>query len=145
MAFTINRVVFGGNLTRDPELRQTPGGQTVCAFGLAVNQRVRDRDSGQWADKPMFFNVSVFGRQAETCQQYLTKGRPVVVDGRLSQREWQTQEGEKRLALDVIADNVQFGSAREGAPAGAPRSGGPFPNDAGLEPADEDFGDDIPF
>ncbi|HVM57583.1 MAG TPA: single-stranded DNA-binding protein, partial [Gaiellaceae bacterium] len=78
----INRVVLVGNLTRDPELRHTPGGTPVCSLRIAVNSRRRD-ESGQWVDKPNYFSVSVFGNQAESCAQYLSKGRPVGIDGRL--------------------------------------------------------------
>ena len=92
MAANINRVVLVGNLTRDPELRHTPGGTPVCSLRIAVNSRRKD-ESGNWTDKPNYFSVSVFGNQAESCAQYLSKGRPVAVDGRLDWREWQAQDG----------------------------------------------------
>src|SRR2546423_10509363 len=88
MAANINRVVLVGNLTKDPELRQTGGGTPVCSLRIAVNTRRKD-ESGQWGDKPNYFSVSVFGNQAESCSQYLSKGRPVAIDGRLEWREWQ--------------------------------------------------------
>ena len=103
----INRVVLVGNLTRDPELRHTPSGTAVCNLRLAVNTRRKD-ETGQWVDKPNYFDVTVWGNQGERCAQYLAKGRPVAVDGRLEWREWETPEGNKRQAVDIVADTVQF-------------------------------------
>ena len=141
MAANINRVVLVGNLTRDPELRHTPSGTAVCSLRLAVNTRRKD-ESGQWADKPNYFDITVWGQQGENCAQYLAKGRPVAVDGRLEWREWEAQDGAKRQAVEVVAESVQFLGGRqetEGAyvPAGAAASGDDFPS----SPAD----DDIPF
>src|SRR5204863_1516491 len=146
MAANINRVVLVGNLTRDPELRHTPGGTPVCSLRIAVNSRRKD-ESGQWVDKPNYFSISVFGNQAESCTQYLSKGRPVAIDGRLEWREWQAQDGAKRESVEVVADSVQFlGSRGDGGDAGG---GYQFvPAGAGSEssadfPAAAD--DDIPF
>ncbi|MGH3137119.1 MAG: single-stranded DNA-binding protein [Gaiellaceae bacterium] len=141
MAASINRVVLVGNLTRDPELRHTPSGTAVCSLRLAVNTRRKD-ESGEWADKPNYFDITVWGQQGENCAQYLAKGRPVAVDGRLEWREWEAQDGAKRQAVEVVAESVQFLGGRqesEGAyvPAGAAASGADFPS----SPAD----DDIPF
>ena len=111
----INRVVLTGNLTRDPELRATNGGTSVCKLGIAVNTR-RKNSSGEWEEKPNFFRVTVFGRQAESCNNYLKKGRPVAIDGRLEWSSWET-DGQKRESVDIIADTVQFLS-------GAGESGG---------------------
>ena len=91
-ATNINRVVVSGNLTRDPELRSTPGGTSVCSLRIAVNSRRKD-ESGQWVDKPNYFDVTVWGAQGENCAQYLAKGRPVAVDGRLNWREWEAKDG----------------------------------------------------
>ena len=140
MAASINRVVLVGNLTRDPELRHTPSGTAVCSLRLAVNTRRKD-ESGQWTDKPNYFDITVWGQQGENCAQYLAKGRPVAIDGRLEWREW-THEDTKREAIEIVADTVQFLGGRqesEGAyvPAGAAASGDDFPS----SPAD----DDIPF
>jgi single-strand DNA-binding protein len=143
MAGNINRVVLVGNLTRDPELRHTPGGTPVCSLRVAVNDRKRD-ESGNWVDAPNYFSVSVFGNQAESCAQYLSKGRPVGVDGKLRWREWQAQDGSKREAVEVVADSVQFlGSRGDGdsggnqfVPAGAQQESADFPAAAD---------DDIPF
>jgi len=142
MARNINRVIVVGNLTRDPELRHTPSGMAVCSLRIAVNTTRKD-ETGQWVDKPNYFDVTVWDKQGENCAQYLAKGRPVAIDGRLEWREWE-QEGNKRQAVEIVADNVQFLGGRqdgEGAPAyvpaGAASSGDDFP----ASPAD----DDIPF
>ena len=139
----INRVILVGNLTRDPELRHTPSGTAVCSLRVAVNSRRRD-ESGQWVDKPNYFSVSVFGNQAESCSQYLSKGRPVAIDGRLDWREWQAQDGSKRESVEIVAESVQFLGSRGDAggepqfvPAGAAAETADFPSSA----AD----DDIPF
>ena len=142
----INRVVLVGNLTRDPELRHTPSGTAVCNLRLAVNTRRKD-ETGQWVDKPNYFDITVWGNQGERCAQYLSKGRPVGVDGRLEWREWETPEGNKRQAVDVVADTVQFLGGRGDGEGGG--GGGYFPADATPTPAG-DFptsptDDDIPF
>jgi single-strand DNA-binding protein len=145
VAANINRVVLVGNLTRDPEVRQTPSGTSVCSLRIAVNSRRRD-ESGQWTDKPNYFSVSVFGNQAESCAQYLSKGRPVAIDGRLDWREWQTQDGQKREAVEIVAESVQFlGSRGDGDPSGG---GNQFVPAGATTGADADFqsaDDDIPF
>ena len=145
MAANINRVVLVGNLTKDPELRHTGGGTPVCSLRIAVNGRKRD-ESGNWADKPNYFSVSVFGNQAESCAQYLSKGRPVAIDGRLDWREWE-KDGVKREAVEIVADSVQFlGSRGDGDGGGGANQF--VPAGAGSEssadfPASTD--DDIPF
>src|SRR3954451_4773014 len=96
-----------GNLTRDPELSSTSGGTSVCSLRIACNTRRRG-PGGEWEDKPNYFDVTVWGQQGENCARYLSKGRPVAIDGRLEWREWQTQEGAKRQSIDIIADAVQF-------------------------------------
>ena len=146
-ATNINRVVITGNLTRDPELRSTPGGTSVCSLRVAVNSRRKESDSGQWVDKPNYFDVTVWGAQGENCAQYLAKGRPVAVDGRLNWREWEAQDGSKRQSVDIIADSVQFLGSRDAAQGnGAPAS------DIQADTSDfEEVGvgsrsdDDIPF
>ena len=144
MAASINRVVLVGNLTRDPELRQTPSGTSVCSLRIAVNSRRRD-ESGQWIDKPNYFSISVFGNQAESCSQYLSKGRPVAIDGRLDWREWQTQDGQKREAVEIVAESVQFLGSRGDGDLGG---GNQFVPAGASTAADADFqgaDDDIPF
>ncbi len=110
---SINRVVLVGNLTRDPELRHTPSGMAVCSLRVAVNTRRKDNATGQWTEKPNYFDVTVWGQQGENCARYLSRGRPVAVDGRLEWREWETQDGQKRQAVDIIADSVQFLGGRD--------------------------------
>ncbi|HWH45533.1 MAG TPA: single-stranded DNA-binding protein [Thermoleophilaceae bacterium] len=149
-ATNINRVVLTGNLTRDPELRTTPSGTSVCSLRIACNTRRKDQ-SGQWVDKPNYFDVTVWGAQGENCAQYLSKGRPVAVDGRLEWREWDDQQGNKRQAVDIIADSVQFLGSREDGGNGSrftPQSD--VPADTGdFQPAPSSTGsgadDDIPF
>jgi single-strand DNA-binding protein len=160
VAGSINSVVLVGNLTRDPELRATPSGTSVCSLRVAVNDRIKDPTTGEWGDKANYFDVDVFGGQGERCAQYLARGRQVAVSGRLRWREWETQDGQKRQAVSIVADNVQFIGPREGGgqqqggyqpSAGQRQSQGPEFNKAGLGPSDSDFGepggsdDDIPF
>jgi single-strand DNA-binding protein len=107
-ASNINRVLVTGNLTKDPELRSTPSGTSICKLRIAVNSRRKDA-SGQWVDKPNYFDVTVWGAQGENCAQYLQKGRGVAIDGRLDWREWDATDGSgKRQAVEIIADTVQF-------------------------------------
>src|SRR5579875_3299455 len=118
----INRVVLTGNLTADPELRSLPSGGTLCKLRIACNTRRRNAN-GEWEDKPNYFNVTVWGGQAESAARYLSKGRPVAIDGRLEWREWQAEDGSKRQTIDIIAENLQFlGSPREtgGSPPAQP-------------------------
>ncbi len=110
----INRVVLTGNLTRDPEVRSTPNGLTICKLGIACNTRKKNSSTGAWEEKPNFFRVTVFGAQAENCGQYLRKGRPVAIDGRLEWSSWES-DGQKRESIDIIADSVQFLGGRDDA------------------------------
>ena len=119
-ATNINRVVLTGNLTADPELRSLPSGTSVCKLRVACNTRRKDQ-SGEWVDKPNYFDVTVWGAQGDNCARYLSKGRPVAIDGRLEWREWQDKEGNKRQGVDIIADSVQFLGGRDDA---APSGGG---------------------
>lgn len=147
MAASINRVVLVGNLTKDPELRHTSGGTAVCKLRLAVNTRRKD-ETGQWTDKPNYFDITVWGNQAESCSQFLSKGRPVAIDGRLEWREWDAQDGTKRQAVEIIADNVQFLGGRDGAAGGGGEGGNQFVPAGASGGADADFqgsDDDIPF
>ncbi|HEY7892828.1 MAG TPA: single-stranded DNA-binding protein [Solirubrobacteraceae bacterium] len=135
-ATNINRVVMTGNLTADPELRSLPSGTSVCELRIACNTRRKDNASGEWVDKPNYFNVKVWGAQGENAARYLSKGRPVAIDGRLEWREWEAQDGTKRSAIDIIADSVQFLGSREGTGGG----GGFASNGGGIEsdvPVDE--------
>jgi single-strand DNA-binding protein len=164
VAGSINSVIVIGNLTRDPELKATPSGTSVCSLRIAVNDQVKDQASGEWVEKANYFTVDVFGRQAETCAQYLTRGRQVAVSGRLRWRQWETQEGQKREAVSIAADRVQFIGPREGGSGGggasqqgggyqqqpAAQRQGPKFNEQDLDgPPAGDFAeagdDDIPF
>jgi single-strand DNA-binding protein len=116
-ASNLNVVVITGNLTADPELRSLPSGTSVCKLRVAVNTR-RKSASGEWEDKPNYFDVTVWGAQGENCARFLAKGRPVGVQGRLEWREWESQEGQKRQAVDIIADSVQFLGGRDDAAPG---------------------------
>jgi single-strand DNA-binding protein len=117
-ATNINRVVMTGNLTTDPELRSLPSGMSVCKLRVACNTRRKNASTGEWEDKPNYFDVTVWGAQGENCARYLSKGRPVAFDGRLEWREWETPEGNKRQAVDIIADSVQFLGGRDDASSG---------------------------
>jgi single-strand DNA-binding protein len=149
----INRVVLTGNLTRDPELRSTGGGLTVCKLRVAVNTRRKNSD-GTWDEKPNYFSVTVFGRQADSCGQYLRKGRPIAIDGRLEWSEYTNNEGQKRESIDIIADTVQFLGGRDDSANGNGFSAGagPVESDVPIDTADFESpvaagvaDDDIPF
>ena len=153
----INRVVLTGNLTRDPELRSTPGGTSVCSLRIASNTRRKDNASGEWVDKPNYFSVTVWGAQGENCARFLSRGRPVAIDGRLEWREWEAQDGSKRQSTEIIADAVQFLGGREDGQGGGggftPRSDVPV-NESDFQPAGAPAAtgngaaaadDDIPF
>jgi single-strand DNA-binding protein len=131
-ASNVNVVVITGNLTKDPELRSTTGGMSVCEMRVAVNSRRKDQ-SGQWVDKPNYFDVVVFGAQGENCANYLSRGRPVAVEGRLDWREWEAKEGGgKRQAVQIIANSVQFLGSRDG--SGGGQNGG---NGGGFSPSSD--------
>ena len=152
-ATNLNRVIITGNLTKDPELRSTPGGTPLCKLRVAVNSRRKDQ-SGEWVDKPNYFDVTVWGAQGENCATYLSKGRPVAVDGRLDWREWETEGGGKRQAVEIIADSVQFLGSRDG--SGAVQGNNEITARSDVPADTSDFeqaepvtagsaGDDIPF
>jgi single-strand DNA-binding protein len=156
-ATNINRVVLTGNLTTDPELRNLPSGMSVCKLRVACNTR-RKGASGEWEDKPNYFDVTVWGAQGENCARYLSKGRPVAIDGRLEWREWEAKEGGKRQAIDIIADSVQFLGGRDESSGSSngftPRSDVPANTDDFQQPVSTGGGgggggggsdDDIPF
>jgi single-strand DNA-binding protein len=145
-ASNINRVIITGNLTADPELRSLPSGTSICKLRVACNTRRKDNSAGDWVDKPNYFDVTVWGAQGENCARYLSKGRPVAVDGRLEWREWDAQDGTKRQAVEIIADTVQFlGSRGEGGGEGGERQFVPAAATAGNEDFSGSPDDDIPF
>jgi single-strand DNA-binding protein len=152
-ATNINRVVLTGNLTRDPELRALPSGTSVCNLRVACN--TRRKDGNEWVDKPNYFDVTVWGAQGENCANYLSKGRPVAVDGRLEWREWQDKEGNKRQSVDIVADSVQFLGSRDSGEGNGNGSGTRFAPQSDVPADTADFqtapagpgtaDDDIPF
>jgi single-strand DNA-binding protein len=154
-ATNINRVVMTGNLTADPELRSLPSGMSVCSLRIACNTRRKNNSTGEWEDKPNYFNVTVWGAQGENAAKFLSKGRPVAIDGRLEWREWEAQDGTKRNATDIIADSVQFLGSRDEASSGngyasnGASQGNDIPVDSGdFQPAPVAGGagdEDIPF
>lgn len=117
---SLNRVLLIGNLTRDPELRYIPSGSAVATFTLAVN-RVYKTQTGEKKEQVSFIRIVVWGRRAEVCGEYLAKGSPVFIEGRLQSRDWETQDGQKRNTVEVVADNVQFlrSGERQGAASAA--------------------------
>jgi single-strand DNA-binding protein len=155
----LNRVVLIGRLTRDAELKYTANGQAVCKFSIAVNRRKKNGD--QWVDEPSFFDITLWGRQGESINQYLVKGKLIGVDGELRQDRWE-QDGQNRSKVEIVANNIQLlggsgggNGASNGSSYNAPSSGGggasygnnaPGPHqDSGPPPADDGFTDDIPF
>ena len=152
-ATNVNVVVVTGNLTRDPELRSTPSGTSVCKLRVAVNSRRKDQ-SGNWVDKPNYFDVTVWGAQGENCANYLSKGRPVAVEGRLDWREWEAQDGSKRQAVEIIANSVQFLGSRSDNQGGGGGNGFQPSSDVPADTSDFEGAsvssgggsdDDIPF
>ena len=152
-ASNINVVCVTGNLTRDPELRHLGSGTAVCKLRIAVN--TRRKDGNEWVDKPNYFDVTVWGGQGENCATYLSKGRPVAIQGRLEWREWQNDNGDKRQAVEIIADSVQFLGSR-GDSGGSGGSGQGYAAQSDVPADTSDFegekasvgassDDDIPF
>ena len=152
-ATNINRVVLTGNLTSDPELRSLPSGTSLCKMRVACNTRRKNGQTGEWVDKPNYFDVTVWGAQGENCARYLAKGRPVAIDGRLEWREWETEGGGKRQAVDIIAEAVQFLNSGQGGQQSGSNANGTTQPVAGDIPVDGDYAqtgsgtvdDDIPF
>jgi|SRR5450432_2115108 len=139
---SFNKITLVGNLGRDPELRYTPQGTPVCSFSLATNERRKDK-TGEMQDQTTWFRVTLWGRQAETASQYLSKGRPVYIEGRLRVEEWTDRDGKPRHTLEVHATDMQFiGGGRNEEPP-AERSA---PSEQASEPqADFAADDDVPF
>lgn len=109
----INNVNIAGNLTRDIDLRQTQGGTTIANFGIAVNERVKDNQTGEWSDRPNFFNCVCFGRRAEGLAKVLSKGQKVAISGRLRYNQWENERGEKRSNVEIVVEDVEFMSQRD--------------------------------
>lgn len=140
---SFNKIILVGNLGRDPELRYTPQGTPVCSFTLATNERRKDR-AGESQDVTTWFKITLWGRQAETAAQYLTKGRPVYIEGRLRVEEWTDKDGRQRYTIEVNATDMQFiGGRGEDSPSQRSESA---PTAGRNEPAEADISDDdIPF
>jgi len=126
-----NKVILIGNLTRDPELRYTPSGSAVTTLGLAINHKYKQGD--EWKEDTCFIDCVVFGKRAESCNEYLNKGAPVLVEGRLRWRSWEGQDGQKRSKHEVVANNIQFIPRGPGSPQGAK----PFPVEDEAFPEEE--------
>jgi len=147
-----NKVILMGNLTRDPELRYTANNMAICKFGLAVNRRFKDGQSGEWKEEPTFVDITIFGARAEPFAKYHSKGKPAFIEGSLRLDTWDDKNGGgKRSKLYVVADNWEFvgpGGAGGGGGGGGSRS---FPSNAGAEegqaPAEPELQqvDDTPF
>ena len=141
---SINRVVISGNLTRDPELRATGSGMAVLKLGIAVNDRRKNQQSGEWEDVPNFFDVTVFGQRGESLSRFLSKGSKVAIEGKLRWSQWETAEGDKRSKVEIIADDIEFMSSRNDGGFGGGGGGGDYPSPAPSKKP-ETFEDDIPF
>ena len=165
---SFNKVILMGNLTRDPEYRVTSGGNNQCTFGIAMNERVQNKATGTWEDKPVFVDVDAWGNQAENISKFFSKGRQILIEGRLRLDEWENQQGERRTKLKVVLDRFSFvndgqsGQVGGGAPAQAapvaqatpvapaapqtdadPQPQEPASQDSASQ--DGDDGDDVPF
>lgn len=149
----LNKVILYGNLTRDPELKSLPSGTKVASFGIATNRRYKDQ-SGAWKEQADFHNIVAFGKQAETIAQYLKKGRPIFIEGRIQTRSWDDQgSGQKRYRTEIVLDRFQFGA--DGGRGGQGGTGAPkvaestkdtsAPVDTIEYPSEEINPDDIPF
>lgn len=153
----VNSVTLVCRLTKDPELRSLPSGSSVCAMRVAFSTSWKNQASGEWEDRPNYCDVTVWGKQGESCAQHLAKGRQIAVLGRLQWREWEAQDGTKRQALDIVAETVQFlGSRNESDGSSHATGGGSARSGGGPAPSADDFDsvpvttgggadDDIPF
>ena len=153
---SINRVNISGNLTRDPELRQSQSGSQILVFGVAVNDRRRNNQTGEWEDHPNFVDCVMFGSRAEAVSRFLTKGMKVAIEGKLRYSSWE-RDGQRRSKLEVIVDEIEFLNSRNG--GGQPQAGGyqsapqspsprpQAPSQAPVQapPAADVYDEDIPF
>ncbi len=145
-----NRVILVGNLTKDPELKRTPSGAAVCDLRLAVSESYRNKE-GERIERPVFVDVIVWNQQAENCNQYLSKGSPLLVEGRLQYDEWKTQQGESRNKLRIVASRTQFLGGHQHTDAATRQPGTPEPAEpagaahATEESHDTDVDEEIPF
>lgn len=139
---SINKVLITGNLTRDPELRETPSGFQVLNFGVAVNDRKKSQSTGQWEDYANFVDCTMFGNRAASLSRFLAKGTKVAIEGKLRWSQWETQDGGKRSKLEVVVDELEFMSRNENGPQGQAYGRGEV-----AQPAMEavPYDDEIPF
>ena len=143
---SFNKIILVGNLGRDPELRYTPQGTPVCSFSLATNERRKDRNTGENNDITTWFRVTLWGRQAETASQYLTRGRPVYIEGRLRVEEWTDRDGKPRHTLEVHATDMQFiGGGRSDDAVAPPARAAAAASTEAMPPAPDLSDDDVPF
>ena len=110
---SINKAIVSGNLTRDAELRSTAGGMSVANFSIAVNERMKNSQTGEWEDRPNFLDCTMFGKRAESLSKYLLKGTKVAVEGRLRWSQWENKDGEKRAKVEIVVDEVELMAGRE--------------------------------
>lgn len=136
-----NKVILLGNLTKDPEIRYTPNGTAVANFSMAINRRFKQ--GGEVKDEVCYLDIVVFGKQAENCGQYINKGDSVLIDGRLQQRRWEAEDGQKRSKIEVVAQSVQFMPKKQGAAAGIVAEEGGAPHSTGA--GDNIIEDEVPF
>lgn len=108
---SINRVIVSGNLTRDPEVRTTASGNPVMGFGIAVNDRRKNSQTGEWEDYPNFIDCTMFGARAQSVSRFLSKGSKVAIEGKLRWSQWETNEGQKRSKIEIIVDEIEFMSS----------------------------------
>ncbi len=141
---SFNKIILVGNLGRDPELRYTPQGTPVCSFSIATNERRKDK-TGEMQDQTTWFKVTLWGRQAETASQYLTKGRPVYIEGRLRVDEWTDRDGKARHTLEVHGTDMQFIGGRTDEPLAAKAAVADSTSVADSPPERPITDDDIPF
>lgn len=152
---SINRVIITGNLTRDPELRSTASGMPVLGFGVAVNDRRRNQQTGEWEDYPNFIDCTMFGARAESVSRFLSKGSKVAIEGKLRWSQWE-RDGQKRSKIEVIVDEIEFLSRNDSSRGGAPmQQSAPQPQAMPVQQAPAPvatpvvdasvYDDDIPF
>lgn len=140
----INRVIISGNLTRDPELRSTASGLPVLAFGVAVNERRKNQQTGEWEDSPNFVDCTMFGTRAEALSRYLSKGTKVAIEGKLRWSQWE-KDGQKRSKLEVIIDELEFMSSRSDGGASHAPSVAAAPSAPAIDVTSSVYDEDIPF
>ena len=141
---SINSVSICGRLTREPELRTTPGGTCVLALGVAVNDRVKNQRTGEWEDRPNFVDCTMFGKRAEAVSRYLSKGSKVAVSGRLRYSSWE-RDGQRRSKLEVVVDEIELMGGGRAEQAGPAEATGPAAAALSPDGGVDVYDDDIPF